>query len=192
LLSKVLAAVDARDFPHSDTLSEFAKCLASRKEFAREREVALCNFLLKISTNEELLTYERFFDVPLAQVFDRHCEEICPANATADRLSRFLLTVPRESSKAHAELTRKMIVDCLRHAGPEDRTSLYGLVAELADGIGAQGEDGGLAAAVLEDMIWSPGKEKVAYRASATVAIGKLMPHLLILAPSEEPQGSEA
>jgi hypothetical protein len=115
------------------------------------------------------------FGRPISEVFADHMSGLLEAaEKTADYLTYLLLTAPLAAVTDNQEIACAALMTCLDGDGNSKATTEK-LIVELANRGAFANVKKEFVEKVIDDMVWSPGKEKVAYREAATYAMAALI-----------------
>jgi hypothetical protein len=145
-------------------------------EFANSRSADLLVLILKVCEKTDALKF--FADVfgrPISSVFAEQMEYLLQSERkTPEYLTHLLLTSPVEAVAANQESALQAILVCLG-GGSEWKAMTHKLLRELIDRGVFLNVSEVVLAQVIDDMVWSPGKDKVAYRQNATYVMASLI-----------------
>ena len=145
-------------------------------DFANANATAVLIFILKLCEKTDALKcFVNSFGRPISDVFAENMEALLRSSEkTPEYLTHLLLTSPVEAVSANQQIACEAIMHCL-DGDHEAKHTTEKLIVTLAERKAFHHISADFVGKVIDDMVWSPGKEKVPYREAATLAMAAMI-----------------
>ena len=166
-----------KDFDCIEPLVQLLLAILTRSiDFANANATSVLIFILKLCEKTDALKcFVNSFGRPIADVFAENMDALLRSSEkTPEYMTHLLLTSPVEAVSANQNIACEAIMQCLE-GDHEAKHKTEKLILELANRKAFHHISAEFVDKVIDDMVWSPGKEKVPYREAATLAMASMI-----------------